>query len=418
MVDSSNITKLAISGNRLRDNIENIAKIGATDAGGISRFALSNEEFRARELIIDWMKQAGLKIRTDNVGNLYGRRSGLQGDLTSIMTGSHIDTQPNGGRFDGVLGVLGAIEALTTLNENRVNTRHPIDVVVFVNEEGHFVPGMSGSRAIAGISTAEEVHQSRNAWDVTYLDALKRGGIDPSTCEAARKAKGEIHAFVELHIEQAPKLYNEKIPIGIVQDIVGLTIIAATIIGRADHQALSLNLRKDALLAAAEIVLAVNQIPREISETAVGLVGKLSVFPGVSSVVPERTEFTIDLRDIQTANLANLENKITQKVAEVCNRKNMQYRIETALRLEPAHMSKVVTHSTERAAAKLGLNSVKMYSGAGHDTQNMAKVTDVGMIFVPSKGGRSHCPEEWTDWDAAERGCNVLLHTLLELDQT
>ena len=417
MVDDSNIPELAISIDRLRDNIENLAKIGATDSGGISRFALSKEEFQARRLIIDCMKRVGLEIRIDNVGNLYGRRKGSERELAPIMTGSHIDTQPNGGRFDGALGVLGAIESLTTLNENNITTRHPIEVVVFVNEEGHFIPGMSGSKAIAGISTVEETHQSRNAQGITYLDAMKRGGLDPSSCSPAKKVKGEIHAFVELHIEQAPRLYKEKIPIGIVQNIVGLTIMAGTIIGRADHQALSLDLRKDALLAAAEIVLAVNQIPRGISETAVGLVGKLNVFPGASSVVPGRVEFTVDLRDIEGGNLKELENRVTQKVAEVCGRRGLQYRIETSLRVEPAHLSEVVIHSMERAVGKLKLNSKKMYSGAGHDTQNMAKITDVGMIFVPSKDGRSHCPEEWTDWDAVERGCNVLLHTLLELDQ-
>lgn len=417
MVDSSNIPELAISIDRLRDNIENLAKIGATDSGGISRFALSKEEFQARKLIIDWMTRAGLEIRIDNVGNLYGRKKGWEGELPPIMTGSHIDTQPNGGRFDGALGVLGAIESLTTLNENHITTRHPIEVVVFVNEEGHFIPGMSGSKAIAGISTVEEIHQSRNVAGITFHEAMRRGGLDPSSCNPAKKVRGEIHAFVELHIEQAPRLYDEKISIGIVQNIVGLTIMAGTIIGRADHQALNLDLRKDALLAAAEIVLAVNQIPRTISETAVGLVGKLNVFPGASSVVPGRVEFTVDLRDIESGNLKELENRVTQKVAEVCGRKGMKYHIEASLRLEPAHMSDKVIKAIERAVTKLNLDSKKMYSGAGHDTQNMSRTADVGLIFVPSKDGRSHCPEEWTSWDAVERGCNVLLHTLLELDQ-
>jgi allantoate deiminase len=370
-------------------------------------------------MVIGWMKEAGLTVRMDNVGNICGRMHGSNSKANPIMTGSHIDTQANAGCFDGVLGVLGAIEVLMTMKENGIITQHPVEVVVFTNEEGvRFAPATMGSKAVAGILPVEKIYEERDSEGISYLEALSNAGIELSNLTPALRTKGDIEAFIELHVEQAPYLDMAKIPIGIVTSIVGVRAFDATIIGRADHQALRLDLRKDALVGAAEVVLAVNQTPRRVGHAAVGLVGRLTTYPGMRAVVPERVEFTIDLRDITQDALDRLENRIRRRIARICEKTGLQYDIKNVSLLEPTIMSERVMSAIECAAAKLGIPSKRVHSGAGHDSQNMARITDTGMIFVPSKDGRSHCPEEWTEWNDVKQGCDVLMHSLLELDRT
>jgi hydantoinase/carbamoylase family amidase len=409
---------LRISIERLRSRIEALARIGTTEQGGLSRFALTAEDMQARRLVLKWMKDTGLKVRIDNVGNIFARREGSDSEAKPIMSGSHIDTQRNAGQFDGVLGTLAALEVAATLNEKRIPTKHPIDVTVFTNEEGvRFAPSTMGSKAIVGNLSRNEIYQQRDAQGVSYLEAMKTAGLDISKLSPPSMNRGEIEAFLELHIEQARSLYDSRIPIGVVTSIVGVRAFEVRFTGRADHQALPLGLRKDALVAAAEIVLAVNQIPRNISETAVGLVGKLTAYPGMRGVVPGEVEFTIDLRDTTISGLDRLTSEVTSRISEVCERRGLRYELANVSSSEPASMSERIIKTIEEASSKLRILSMRIRSGAGHDSQNMARIADVGMIFVPSKDGRSHCPEEWAEWHDVEHGANVLLYTTLSLDK-
>jgi len=407
---------LRISRERLIRDLEELGEIGSSPGAGRTRLALSPEDFEAREFLIERMKRAGLEVRTDQVGNIIGRREGKKEDAPIVAFGSHIDTVPNAGMFDGCLGVLSALEVIRTLNDAGITTLHPLEVVSFSNEEGVRFPLMTGSKVAAGVITVEDAYQQRDQDGVSYREALEKGGLSIDSLSPARRKKGEVKAWIELHIEQGPVLYSEGVKIGIVEAIAGLLHLIATIKGVPGHAGTTpMHYRKDPLIAAAQAVLEVNRVAKETGERTVGTVGMLRVQPGAINVIPAQVEMSIDFRDIDAGRIASGTSLIRRYLEETCGRMGLELAITERARLDPTPMSKTVIESIRRSAEALGVSYRLMPSGAAHDTQNMARICDVGMIFVPSKDGISHSPLEWTDYDDASIGANVLLQTVIDL---
>ena len=409
-----------LSGDRLLDDLAKLGEIGAMEGSGRTRLVLTPADFEARRFLITRMKEARMQVRVDQVGNIIGRRgNSTKDDLPVLAFGSHIDTVPSAGTLDGCYGVLAGLEVIRTLNDERAGTRHPLELISFSNEEGVRFPMMIGSKVASGIMDLETAYELRDNAGITYRQALEAGGLLEGALVAARRTPGEIGAWLELHIEQGPILESERLKIGVVESIVGLVHMLVTIQGRAGHAGTTpMNARRDPMLAAAQIILEVNKIGRELSRSSVATVGLLNVQPGAMNVIPGKVEVGIDLRDISGERIDQGMQKVRSAIDAVCKKLGLEYTTRERARLAPQPMSRKVMGSIEHAARRLGATYRLMPSGAGHDTQNMARICETGMIFVPSKGGVSHAPDEWTDPADLALGANVLLETLLELDRT
>ncbi|MCS7137692.1 MAG: M20 family metallo-hydrolase [Candidatus Caldarchaeum sp.] len=405
-----------ISIDRLWSDLTELGKIGENANGGRTRLALSAEDHKARSLLISKMREAGLEVRVDKAGNIIGRRKGIDDSSKIVAFGSHIDTVPNAGMFDGCLGVLAGLEVVRTLNESNIVTNHPLELICFSNEEGVRFPLMTGSRVATGSLPLEEAYSQRDSSNITYLEALRSGGLNPENLAVPLRKKGEFKAWVELHIEQGPLLYSEKVNIGVVQAIAGISQWLLEIGGKSGHAGTTpMRLRKDPVIGVAKIVLEINRMAKEGGEGVFGTVGIVKTFPSAINVIANKAETSIDFRDIVKERLDQSRVKIMKYVDETLSELGLSYTIKERARLEPTPMSKLVIDAVVSAAEKLGVSYRLMPSGAVHDTQNMARVSDVGMIFVPSRDGVSHAPDEWTDARDVENGANVLLHTILQL---
>ena len=401
---------MRIDQDRLLEDLTVLSKIGRDPKGGITRRALSREDAEARGYVANRMRQAGLEVRHDEVGNLRGRRAGKRADGV-VMTGSHLDSVPSGGRLDGPLGVVGAIAAVEAIAG--VETERPIEVVVFVGEEGSRFPrGTIGSAAISGHVAVDEILELRDPDGVTFKDALATYG-DVGAAIPARAKDGEIHAFIELHVEQGGVLEAEKTPIGVVTAIAGLVQRVVTFSGDPNHAgATPMHLRRDAFLAAAEWALGIEAAARELG--CVGTVGKLEVLPGGKNIIPGRVDAICDLRAADPRTLDAIDARARELLGGAEPRK---VGVEERLlqRVDPGPMHELAMKAIEKAASSAGLGSKRMPSGAIHDALHMAEICPTSMIFVPSIGGRSHCPTEDTDPEHLTQGCVVLARTLLEL---
>jgi allantoate deiminase len=393
---------------RLLADLEHLSKIGRGADGGITRKALSPEDRDARAYVADRMRAAGLRVRHDEVGNLRGLRPGRTGGAV-VMTGSHLDSVPSGGRLDGPLGVVGAVAAIEALDAARVETERAIEVTVFVGEEGSRFPrGTIGSAALSGHIPVDDVMALRDADGVTYRQALATYG-DPGAAIATRT---EVHAFVELHVEQGSVLEAEGLPIGVVTAINGLVQRRVTFHGDSNHAgATPMHLRHDAFLATAEWALAIERIARELGGGAVGTVGKLDVLPGGKNIIPGRVDAICDVRAPDRALLTTLDERVVEALREA-EKRGVHVEQTRLQRVEPGPMSEAPMRAVEHAAAQCELGSRRMVSGAIHDALHMADCCPSTMIFVPSIGGRSHCPTEDTSPRHLADGCRVLAHTL------
>ncbi|HXH10465.1 MAG TPA: Zn-dependent hydrolase [Alphaproteobacteria bacterium] len=398
---------------RLRQDLEDLGEIGKTPEGGVWRSSFSEADLEARRWYLQRLQDAGLQHWVDAAGNIYGR---VGEGSPAVIAGSHIDSVPNGGRFDGALGVMAAFECLRTIKDHGVHTKLPIEAVAFTDEEGRF-GGFVGSYALIGQMPYEEVMRRRDLRGVPLAEAMHAVGLDPSKIAAARRDPNDIKAYVELHIEQGPILESLNVPIGVVQGIVAGSRTWITFRGRADHAGTTpMSMRQDAFLGAAEFGLrARDMVLTEGSGTTVGTVGVLELKPGASNIVPESAFLTLDLRDISWDVLQRLLERTRLIAHEVAQKWGLEVTVERMRVSEPAQMSPHLQAIIDEAAKDLGLKTHWMNSGAGHDAQVMAKIVPAGMIFVPSRQGRSHSPAEHTDWDQIENGANVLLHTLLRL---
>jgi len=398
---------------RLEQTIEELSRLGETANGGLTRLALSDDDRRARDRVVEWMRTASLAVRVDRMGNIFGERAGTA-PLPSVMMGSHLDSVPTGGRYDGQLGVLCALEAIRTLDDHRVRTRHPVTLVVFTNEEGaRFQPAELASGVMAGKIPLEDAYNARDKDGVRLVDELERiGYLGPEPC-AARP----LRAYLELHIEQGPLLEEAGCSVGVVEGIVAISWSRVRIHGTQDHAGPTpMRTRHDALVAAADIVAGVRRMAKEIiGGDMVGTVGNLTVSPNIVNAIPGTVTLSIDVRDPSDATLDRALPMIERVVQDACEREGVRWELQHYWRVPYTPFDPLVVDTIERAARTAGARSRRLRSGAGHDAQYMATLGPAGMVFVPSRGGRSHCEEEFTPLDDIEYGANTLLLAAAEL---
>jgi len=407
-------TPLRINSQRLMDHIFGLGEFGKNPQGGASRVAYSDADKQGREYVLGLLKAAQLDTAIDAGGNLIGKRPSRDAKLKPLLIGSHVDTVPEGGNYDGVVGSLGAIEVAQTLAENKVTLRHPLEVVIFQNEEG----GLIGSRAIDGELTEKELDLVSRSGK-TIRDGINFIGGDASKLREVKRQKGDIAAYVELHIEQGNTLDSEHVNIGVVEGIVGINWWDVTIEGFANHAGTTaMNNRQDALLAAAKFIEAVNRIVTSVPGRQVGTVGRINAFPGAPNVIPGKVLLSLELRDLDTAKIKMLYEKIYAEAQEIAKASKTKFDFKEINVNIPAPTDPRIRSLISDAARELGLTTKAMPSGAGHDAQDMARLGPVGMIFVPSIGGISHSPKEFSRPNDIANGANVLLHTLLKLDKS
>ena len=401
-----------VNGQRLNSHLSALAEFGQNSQGGVDRLAYSEADRQGREYVIGLMRAARLEASIDAAGNLIGRRVGSEPSLPPLLFGSHIDSVPEGGNYDGDVGSLGAIEVAETLVENGVTTRHPLEVIIFQNEEG----GLIGSRALDGELTEKELDLVSRSGK-TIREGIRFIGGDPTKLAGVRRKRGEIAAYLELHIEQGGILDTEKIDIGIVEGIVGINWWDVTIEGFANHAGTTpMNQRHDALLAAAKFIEAVNRTVTGVPGRQVGTVGRINALPGAPNVIPGKVVLSLELRDLDAAKIHLLYQKIHAEAQQLAQASGTKFSFQEINVNVPAPTDERVRKLIGDSAKELGLTTKLMPSGAGHDAQDMARLAPVGMIFIPSVGGISHSPREFSRPADIANGANVLLHTLLKLD--
>jgi len=404
---------------RIQAGIEGLSAFGRPAGGsfqdGVSRVGYSDADVAGRRYVMELIRAAGLEPRIDAAGNILARRAGREDSLPPLLFGSHIDSVPNGGNFDGDVGSIGGVEVMRALQEAKHVTRRPLELVIWTNEEGvAFENGLCGSRAAAGKLEKGELDHVWNG--VTKRDAIKKIGGDPDRIESARRAKGSFRAYLELHIEQGGTLDKAGIPIGVVEGIVAIDRYEAVVKGFANHAGTTpMPERKDALVAASQLVLLVREVVNAEPGRQVGTVGHLRVQPNAPNVIPGEVRMTIELRDLQSAKIARLAQSIRMRAAEIAKRTDTEIGIAPLSHHDEALATPEIQAAIERAADGLGLRHTRLPSGAGHDAQMMALLGPMGMIFVPSVLGISHSPRELSRFADCARGADVLLHTLLTL---
>ena len=404
-----------INEERLWSRLQLLSEIGKTESEGITRLSFTAEERAAKDLVAEFMKEAGLQVREDEVGNLIGRKEGLNADASVVLTGSHIDSVFNGGNFDGPLGVLAAVEALQVMKEQGIDTEHPIEVIAFTDEEGtRFSFGMIGSRGIAGTLTQEEL-LNKDKQGISIAEAFVANGLQPEAIGQAARKPEEVKAYVELHIEQGKVLEGQNLSTGIVSGLAGPLWLKFIFEGEVGHAgATPMSIRHDALSAAARVMLLIEAEAAK-NGTTVGTVGQIEVQPGGINIIPGRVEFSLDLRDISEIVRDEVENSIREKAGQICEAQGVKLTIEDLQRVAPAPCSDIVKNAAEDAFEKLGLESYYLPSGAGHDGMQLMDLCPIGMIFIRSKNGISHDPAEWSSKKDCAEGANVLYHTVLNL---
>ena len=403
---------------RIQRDIEELAKFTCVEGIGCTRFTYTKEFAGARDYIVAEMKAAGLTVREDAVGVIIGRMEGKNPNAPVIMTGSHFDTVKTGGRFDGPAGVTAALETARTLHEEGFVPEVPIEFVALPEEEGaRFGGGLFGSRAICGQLKPGEIEKNRD-WDgITVAEAMKEYGLDPSRAAEAQRKPGEIGKFIELHIEQGPLLEKNHIDIGIVDAIVGLRVLNVRVHGRSDHAGNTpMNLRADTMLAAAKAITAGTEKALELGEGTVVTCGRLETVPGAFNIVAKETFFQIDCRSKTLANVDKVLDVIRASLEVSCaENPGLSYEMDEMVQAVETPMNEDVKALLRQSAEEAGITYVDMLSGAGHDAMIMGSICDVAMVFVPSKDGRSHVPEEWTNYDDLQKGVEVVYRTVKQL---
>jgi N-carbamoyl-L-amino-acid hydrolase len=388
---------------------------GGTFQSGVSRIGYSDADIAGRKFVIDLMKSAGAEVRIDAAGNIFASRRGTDLSLPPLLFGSHIDSVPGGGNFDGDLGSLSSVQILRILNDLRIETRRPLTAVVWACEEASFSgTALNGSRAAAGLSKPDELNQVSRG--LTKAESIRRIGGDPTRLEQARIEKGKYHAYLELHIEQGGVLAREGVPVGVVDGIVSIDDHEAVITGVANHAGTTpMPDRQDALIAASVLTLAVREVVASEPGAQVGTVGHVEVSPNAVNVIPGEVRMSIEFRDLSSAKLDRLAEKIRTRAVAIARETRTEIRITRKGHNESAIAAAELQRAIESGAGRLRLGTRHLPSGAGHDAQMMATLMPMGMIFVPSIGGISHSPRELTSWQDCANGANVLLEVVLDL---
>ena len=402
---------LRVSGARLQSTLEEMAKIGGTPGGGVQRLTLTDEDKQARDLFISWLKELNLDITIDEMGNIFGRRPGKNNDLPPVMSGSHIDSQPKGGRFDGILGVMGPLEVLRTLHENNIETERPIVIVDWTNEEGsRFAPAMVASGVWAGALERDWVYDRTDINGKRFEDELIRIGYKGTVpCR-----KHPVHCYYEFHIEQGPILEREGLTIGAPKGILCLHWYDIYLEGEANQVGPTpMEGRHDALCAAAEMILRVNELPGRMGGNMVATVGEIQNYPNSRNIIPDKVHFTVDIRSWDDEHAIKAWELVRRDFEDIAARRGCPIKIEETWRVEHSPFDEKRVRLVLDVAKELGYSSLHMVSGAGHDASYMNQICPTAMIFIPSIGGRSHVEVEKSRWEDCESGANVLLHTLL-----
>jgi N-carbamoyl-L-amino-acid hydrolase len=401
-----------VNGPRISRHLAELAEFGKNPQGGVSRLAYSEADLQGREYVMGLMRAAQLEPTIDIAGNIIGRRPGADAGLPPLMFGSHIDSVPEGGNYDGPVGSIGAIEVAQTLAENNIVTRHPLEVAVFQNEEG----GKTGSRVLDG-EFAERELDIVTASGRTIGEGIRLLGGDPTRLAEARRQPGDVAAFLELHVEQGAILDREQIDIGVVEGIGGIKRWNVTVEGFANHAGTTpMDNRQDALLAAARFILAVNEVVTDMPGAQVGTVGRIQAEPGAPNVVPGRVVVSLEVRDLDMAKIDRIFQAVRAAGLGIGQDSGTTFAFDEFYVSRSAPTHERIRQLVQDAAAELGLDSRRMPSGAGHDAQSIARFAPIGMIFVPSVAGISHSPREFSRPEDIAAGVNVLLRTLLELD--
>lgn len=406
-----NKTKINIDFKRLKETIEQSASTGKIPKDGLRRLALTKEDQKMRDLFKEWMEEAGLEVRIDDFGNMYGRRNG-KNDLLPVVMGSHLDTQPNGGRFDGVLGVLTPLEIIRTLNDHHIETERPIEIVNFTNEEGaRFEPPLLGSGGTVGIFDKDYVYSRTDKNGLTFKEELEKIGYKGEEENRLKQA----YAFIELHIEQGPILEKKGVSIGAVEGIKGMTWLEIKVNGKGGHAGPTpMALRHDALFAASHFIQRIEERAKSDLDLS-ATVGRLSLKPDVTNCIPEEVIFSLDVRhqndDVRLAFI----NDMTKEMEDIANQRGVNLTIKSLWEVDTTHFDTYLIESIEKRARTLGYSVERLYSGAGHDAKYVHEIAPTSMIFIPSIGGISHVEEEFSRDEDIEKGANVLLYTVLQL---
>lgn len=403
-----------VNQDRLERSIMELAQYGIDEKGETHRVAFSDADIEGREWMMGQMQEAGMEVHIDYAGNILGRRAGTDPQLKPIGFGSHIDAVPNGGNYDGCVGSMGALEVMRTLQEKNIKTRHPLEMIIFSNEEG----GVMGSRALVG-ELGPDALRVVNSTGYSMGEGIQRIGGDTTRLAEVVRPKGSMKAFLELHIEQGANLEGEDLDIGIVEGIVGLQWWDVRIKGFANHAGTTpMNMRQDALLSAAKFIVAVNEITKSMEGSQVGTVGRIKAAPGAPNVIPGEVVLSLEIRDLSEEKIYLLYNKMVERAREIGEAMNTDFSFHPLdATAKPAFMDAAIKSAIEANCKSLNLSYQYMPSGAGHDAQDMARITPTGMIFVPSKGGISHSPKEFTSAEDMANGATVLLQTILALDK-
>ncbi len=403
---------LRVNGKRLQQTLEDMAKIGATPGGGVQRLTLTDEDKQARDLFVTWLNELELDVTIDEMGNIFGLRKGKNNDLPPVLSGSHIDSQPKGGRFDGILGVMGPLEVLRTLHENKIETERPVAVVDWTNEEGsRFAPAMAASGVWAGALERDWIYNRTDINGLRFEDELTRIGYKGKVPAKKRP----IHAYYEYHIEQGPILEMEGKKIGAPKGILCLHWYDIYLEGEANQVGPTpMEGRHDALCAAAEMILKVNELPGLMGGNMVATVGEIQNYPNSRNIIPDKVHFTVDIRSWDDDLALRAWDLLRKDFEDLAAARGCPIKIEETWRVEHSPFNEQLVQNVLDASEALGYSNLRMVSGAGHDASYMNQIAPTAMIFVPSIGGRSHVEIEKTTWEDCEAGANVLLHCMLK----
>jgi len=403
------MSKPRIDAERLWSSLMALARIGATPKGGVRRVTLTAEDREGRERFARWCREAGLEVRVDAIGNMFARRAGRDAAAPPVVMGSHLDTQPNGGRFDGAYGVMAGLEIMRALNDARASTRAALEVACWTNEEGsRFVPTMMGSGVFTGVYELEKILKNRDADGVSVGDALESIGYRGE----ARPHK--VAAYFEAHIEQGPVLEDTKTTIGVVQGALGQRWFDVLITGQDAHAGPTpMHLRRDALLAAAQITLEVNRIASTFPDSARGTVGHMQVKPNSRNVIPGEVRMTVDLRNARDATLLSMKSELGEAIQAVARERRVSIDMKEVVSFPPSEFAAELVERVRAAAQRLGFSHRDIVSGAAHDAVYLARVAPTAMVFVPCEGGISHNEIENARPEDLAAGCSVMLEAVL-----
>lgn len=402
---------------RMMKDFENIISYTSTLGNGCTRFSYSQEDQKAREYLFAQMNEIGLDVKVDAIGNI---RATYQKELNkpSIMIGSHHDTVKNGGKYDGLTGVLAALEIIKVLKEEEAELSRPIELVSFAEEEGsNFGITMLGSKVCTGKYDLEELKAIKNPEGKSVYEIAKEFELEIDHVERDILQKGEVEAMIELHIEQGQVLESQQKSIGIVQAITGMKTYKITMDGDSNHAGTTpMNLRSDPMAGAAEIISHIQKTAKHgVLPTTVATVGKIECKPNISNVIPQKVEFYVDIRDVETEGVEIVSGRLAQKVKEVCKEYSLKGTIELVGESDTVKLSSHIIDQIEETAKEHGFDYLKLNSGAVHDTAMLSGLTEIGMLFIPSKGGKSHCLEEYTSEKDIKAGCDLLLNVVRKL---